>query len=342
MNKQWSILEQGNYLKKIGELLERGYSYSEAVESLLLQMPTHRKQELLSCLENLKAGEPLHNVLSSLKFQKDVIGYLYFADKHGGMLEAISEGSKLLLNKHINFQKLKKAIVYPLFMFLMTNILLFFVDRTLLPQYLTLYSSMGLEVNTFTKVVVTFGTLLPRISVSFLIFSVLLTISYYLYFVKLPILRQRKVLLSVPLLGSTLRLIQTQYFTMQLGYLLSGGLSVHESLQLFISAPRNLFYRNVCHIITNRLRTGEDFPQILVHLNFFEKELPYIVIHGQTNGKLDKELLFFSQSCFKKLEERMDKGLRQIQPVLYGIIAILVISMYLSIMLPMFRLLNGL
>jgi competence protein ComGB len=341
MYKQWTLLEQSNFLKKIGELLERGYSYSEAVESLLFQMPVTKHQELRMSLEKLKAGEPFYLVLSSLRFQTDVIGYIYFADKHGGMLEAISEGSKLILNKHVNFQKLKKAIFYPLFMFLMTNILLFFVDRTLLPQYFTLYSSMGLEVNTFTKVVAAFGSFLPRISITFLIICVLLTIGYYLCFVKIPIIRQRKLLLTIPLIGSTLRLIQTQYFTMQLGHLLSGGISVHESLKLFVSAPRNLFYREVSLIITDRLRTGEDFAKILVHLNLFEKELPFIVNHGQTNGRLEKELLFFSQSCLIKLEEKMDKGLKHIQPILYVVIAVLVISMYLSIMIPMFRLLNG-
>lgn len=341
MGKSWSLLEQGNFLKKMGELLERGYSYSEAVESLLYQMPPKRSLELKVGLEKLKAGHPLHSVLTGLKFQRDLIGYIYFADKHGGMLEAISEGSKMTLNKHSNLQKLKKAFLYPTFMFLMTNILLIFVERTLLPQYFILYDSMGLEVNTFTKVVATIGTLLPRMIFYFLMSNVLLLIGYFIYFTKLPIINQRQYLLRIPLLGSTLRLIQTQYFTLQLGYLLSGGLSVHESLQLFVAAPRNVFYRDISLIITSRLKTGEDFAEILRQLNVFEKELPFVINHGQTNGRLDKELLFFSQSCLKKFEEKLEKGLKQIQPILYGVIAVLVISMYLSIMLPMFRLING-
>jgi competence protein ComGB len=341
MNKKWSLLEQGNFLMKTGELLNRGYSYSEAVESLLYQMPTNRQRELRICLEDLKAGYPLHSVLAKLKFQKDLIGYIYFADKHGGMLEAISEGSKMILNKNINLQKIKKTCFYPMLMFVMTNILFVFVRNTLLPQYFSLYDSMGLEVNLFTKVIAAFGTLLPIISFFFLISVLLLLLYYFSYFNKLPIIRQRTFLLRIPLLGSTLRLIQTQYFTFQLGYLLSGGLSVHESLQLFESAPRNVFYREISMIITSRLKRGEDFPQILSHLNLFEKELPFVFKHGQSNGKLDKELLFFSQSSLKKLEEKMQYSLKFIQPVLYGMIALLVVAMYLSIMLPMFQIMNG-
>jgi competence protein ComGB len=341
MGNSWSLLEQGDFLKKMGELLERGYSYSEAVESLLYQMPIKRHVELKACLEELKAGQPLHTVLSTLKFQKDIVGYIYFADKHGGMLEAISEGSKLILNKNSTIQKLKKAIFYPAFLFIMTNIIFLFVEQTLLPQYFSLYDSMGLEVNVFTKVVAAFGTLLPRITIFILLFIVLLLFVYFFYFVKLPNLTQRQSLLKLPFIGPFIRLIQTQYFTLQLGYLLSGGLSVHESLQLFESAPRNLFYRDISININGRLKRGEDLPQILMQLNFFEKELPIVVNHGQTNGRLERELLFFSKSCLLKLEERIEKSLKHIQPILYGVIAILVISMYLSIMIPMFKLING-
>jgi competence protein ComGB len=342
MGNKWSLAEQGNFLKRMGELLERGYSYSEAVESIFHQMPIKRHQELRLGLEKLKAGEPLYRILTDYKFQNDIVGYIYFADKHGGMLEAISEGSKLAINKHLAIVKLKKIFYYPVFMFLMTNILLIFVERNLLPQYFVLFHSMGIEVNTFTKVVMTFGNMLPLLLFFFLVMVLLLFANYLIYFRKLPIINQRQYLLKIPLIGSSLRLIQTQYFALQLGYLLTGGLSVHESLQLFETAPKNQFYRTLSEMITKRLKTGENLAHILEQMNLFEKELPYIISHGQTNGKLDKELLFFSQNCLSKLEQKMERTLKQVQPVLYGIIALLVISMYLSIMIPMFKLINEL
>lgn len=341
MRKKWTLVDQGNFLKKTGELLERGYSYSEAVESILVQMPGSRHLEIKEGISELKAGQPLYMVLTKLKFQKEIIGYIYFADKHGSMSEAISEGSKLLLKKNSDLQKFKKVFSYPAFMFAVTIILFAFVDRSLIPQYFSLYESMSLELNLFTKAVSFFGEMLPLLSVFCFLVMVLLLIFYLLYFRNLPLLFQRKILLHIPLVGSMLRIIQSQYFTRQLGYLLSGGLSVHESLRLFQSIPKNLFYRDMATFITERLKTGETFANILQEMGFFEKELPFVVNHGQTNGKLDQELLFFSQNCLNKLEGKMEKGLKLVQPIIYGIVALLVISMYLSIMLPMFQLING-
>jgi competence protein ComGB len=41
------------------------------------------------------------------------------------------------------------------------------------------------------------------------------------------------------------------------------------------------------------------------------------------------------------MEERIEKSLRMIQPMLYLFIGLLVVSMYLAILLPMFQLLEG-
>lgn len=341
-SKKWSLLEQGHFLKKTGELLERGYSFSEAFESLLYQLPTRRQTELKIGLEKLKAGQPLYTVLADLKFQEDLIGYIYFADKHGGMIEAISEGSKMILDKNSNYQKLKKALFYPTFLFVMTNLLFFFVQNTLLPQYFNLYESMDLQINLFTKIITMIGDFLPHLFLLILFLNLILLLVYLFYFSKLPIIKQRMYLVKIPVFGSLLRLIQTQYLTLQLGYLLSGGLSVYESLQLFESAPRNDFYKEVGKRITQKLKRGDALPNIITSMSLFEKELPIVLMHGQSNGKLEKELLFFSQNCLRKLEEKMEKSLKLIQPILYSVVGVLVISMYLSIMLPMFSMLNGL
>ena len=66
-----------------------------------------------------------------------------------------------------------------------------------------------------------------------------------------------------------------------------------------------------------------------------------IIKHGQENGKLEQELLFFSQHCVVNMEEQIEKCIKMIQPVLYLFIGFLVVSMYLAILLPMFNLLDG-
>ncbi len=101
------------------------------------------------------------------------------------------------------------------------------------------------------------------------------------------------------------------------------------------------FYGQVCSEVRDKLSKGEKLEIILSGFLVFEKDLIHIVKHGQEKGRLDQELSFFSKHCAMKLEEKTEIWLKAIQPILYLLIGLLIVSMYLAILLPMFHLLDG-
>ncbi|MFJ7725366.1 competence type IV pilus assembly protein ComGB [Neobacillus sp. NPDC097160] len=339
--RKWSVNEQAIFLKRTGELLARGYPIAEAIESIALQLPAKRKEELYGCLEELKKGLPFHDVLTTLRFNKDLIGYVYFAEQHGSFADALLEGSELALLKDKDLQKLLKLLQYPMLLIFITGVLFIFIENTLLPRFTTLFSSLGLEANFFTKVIYAFDHYFPYVVGAVLVLLILTAIYYFLVFRKLSILQQRSQLVRIPIVGRILKLLFTHYFSIQLSFLLSGGISVSEALLLFEKNQRQPFYSKIAEEIKYKLVTGEKLETILAAFSFFEKEFPMIVKHGQENGKLEQELLFFSKHCVTNMEEMIEKSLKTIQPLLYLFIGFLVVSMYLAILLPMFHLLDG-
>lgn len=339
--RKWSVNEQASFLRRTGELLARGYPIAEAIESIGLQLPSKRKEELYDCLVALKKGLPFHESLDNLGFHKDLIGYVYYAEQHGSFADALLEGSNLAVLKDKDLHKLLKLLQYPLLLMFITGFLFIFVENTLLPRFTTLFSSLGLEENFFTKVIYVFDYYFP-IFIGSLLFTLLLgCVYYFLIFRKYSILKQRSMLISIPIVGKLLKLLYTHYFSIQLSFLLSGGLSVSEALLLFERNLRQPFYSQLAETIKEKLVTGEKLETILSSYSFFETEFSMIVKHGQENGKLEQELLFFSKHCLTIMEEIIEKSLKTIQPILYLFIGFLVVSMYLAILLPMFHLLDG-
>ena len=339
--RKWSVNEQASFLKRTGELLARGYPIAEAIESIALQLPTKRKEELYGCLVDFKKGLPFHDVLNNLGFHKDLIGYVYFAEQHGSFADALLEGSDLALLKDKDLRKLLKLLQYPMLLMFITGFLFIFIENTLLPRFTTLFSSLGLEANFFTKVIYAFDQYFPIVIGAVLVILFLTAIYYFLVFRKLTILQQRSQLVRIPIAGRILKMVFTHYFSIQLSFLLSGGISVSEALILFEKNQRQPFYSKIAEEIKYKLVTGEKLETILAAFSFFEKEFPMIVKHGQENGKLEQELLFFSKHCITNMEEMINKSLKTIQPLLYLFIGFLVVSMYLAILLPMFHLLDG-
>jgi competence protein ComGB len=338
---KWSINEQAILLKRIGELLARGYPIAEAIESISLHLPKNRKEELYHCLVELRNGTSFHDVLNKLGFHKDLIGYVYFAEQHGSFSEALLEGSSLALIKENDRKKLLKLLQYPSLLIFITGFLFVFVQKSLLPKFTSLFNSMSPEENFFMKVLYSFDEYFPIVMAIFLALLALGAIYYVFWFRKNTILQQRSQLVKIPIAGRILKLLFTHYFSVQLSFLLAGGISVLEALQLFEKNYRQPFYCQLGREIKQKLLTGENLESILACYPFFEKEFPMIIKHGQENGKLEQELLFFSQHCMLNMEERIEKSLKMIQPVLYLFIGFLVVSMYLAILLPMFNLLDG-
>ena len=105
MKRKWTLDEQANFLKKLGELLIRGYPLSEALESVLYHLPKYRRHEVNECLVTLKEGYPFYLILQKLKFDEHLTGYVFFAEQHGGMATAFVEGSNMVQKRAKDFFK---------------------------------------------------------------------------------------------------------------------------------------------------------------------------------------------------------------------------------------------
>jgi competence protein ComGB len=341
MESKWPVAEQARFLKRTGELLSRGYSLAEAIESMAFYLEKKRNDEVKRSLDRLREGFPLYLILTELRFNKDLVSYVYFAEQHGGLARTLKEGSDMVLKREADYQRLKRLAAYPLFLVLLTFILFFFVNRILLPKFSSLFSDMNLAPNFFMKTISAAAEILP-LALYFLLGVITLLVLYYvLSFKNLHPLQQKIRLVKLPVAGKFIKLLYSHYFSVQLSYLFSGGLSVLGALKVFEQNLHEPFSREIGKDMISKLAAGHDFDRAVGEYPFFEEEMPGIIRHGQKNGKLDQELYFYSRHCLTELEEKTEKAMKKVQPILYSFIGLLVVSLYLAILLPMFQMMKG-
>lgn len=339
--RKWTLEEQAKFLHMTGELLERGYPLAQALNSIQYHLPKRHQAILTEGILSLKSGDSFYQLLQKLEFHHDLIGYVFFAEQHGNLAASFLAGSRMMQKRVHDTAKLQKLLAYPLFLILTTLLLFIFMQKLLLPRFSSLFTSMNAEENAFTAFISIFSNFLPLFFFLLVIFFLLFALYYFFHFRKIPPLDQKRRLMKIPLVSSYFRLYFTHYFSIQLGYLLGGGLSVNESLSLFEKNDLQLFYSELGREMKKELRMGEKLEDIVRQYPFFEKELSMIIHHGQNNGKLDMELAFYSRYCLQRLEDKMEKSMKIIQPALFAVIGLMIVSMYLAVLLPMFQLLNG-
>ena len=338
---KWKLKDQAFFLKKLGELLENGYSLSDAIQFLKFQESKKKQADFQDVLKDFKNGHPLHYVLTKMNFHPQLVSYIYFGEQYGDLSQALKEGGQYWTKRTEDMEKIKKLLVYPIFLTFFVGTMLIVLQSILLPKFETLFTTMSVEQNVFLTFVLAISAFLPMVPWILLIILLLVFILKRFWFNKLCPLKQRMIILKIPVAGMFIRLYDTHFFASQFSGLLSGGFSINETIKLFAQNQRQPFYQKMCEGVKKDLLAGKQLEVIFQQLPYFDKNLYIVMANGQKYGRLDAELFHYSRYLLEKIEEKMSLFMRIIQPLLFSLIGLLVVSIYLAILLPMFSLMEG-
>ncbi|MFD3447744.1 competence type IV pilus assembly protein ComGB [Microbacteriaceae bacterium 4G12] len=338
---KWTMQEQSMLLRRLSDLLDKGYSLWHALEFLQFHLRTKQKEQLQHAVEQLKAGRSLHSVFWSLQFHTDILGYLFYAEQHGDLAFALREGSILLERKYKHQQAMQKALRYPLFLCVFLMGIVFVFNMVLFPQFSSLYQSLQTKSSSLANGIFSFLQTLPYALVGIIVILAIVALWYMLYFRKLPPITRMNMCMKVPILKAYCRAVNSHYFSMQLSSLLQGGLSVLDALVLMEKQKHQSFFQWEAQQMKQFLTEGENLDYILQSRPYYEAELSYVVTHGQASGNLAKELTDYSEMIVERLESTINRAVLIVQPLLFTTIGVIVILMYLAMLLPMFTMMNS-
>ncbi|MDX8359609.1 competence type IV pilus assembly protein ComGB [Cytobacillus sp. IB215316] len=339
---KWNLKQQAQFCRRLGELLEKGYTLSQGIEFLTLQLSKSQQEDLQYCIGKMKEGYLLHEVLEHLSFHRDLLSYLYFSEQQGELAKALLEGSSIIAKKDAYYKKFIKVIRYPVFLIVVVSLLFVAVQQVLLNQFDQLNQSMKLTKTTFSTILHNVYAITPYIFLTGLCGLILSLAFYFTFFKKQSPILQMNIICKIPFLHSSVAQINSQYFSFQLSTLLSGGLSINEALLIFEQQYHLAFFQIEAARIRQQLTSGECLEAIIKSRPYFEKELALVISHGQSNGNLANELYHYSQYTLLRIEEKVMSFLNILQPALFISVGMIVVFIYLAIMIPMFQLVKAL
>lgn len=331
----WPIDKQSVFLKRLGSLLQNGYSLQSALSFLKLQESNSYSISIDECIRDLSNGESIHQTFTNLHFHSEVLGYIFYAERHGDIPSTFTKAGEYLERKSTQQEQLMKILKYPLFLIIISGVLLGFFYSILLPRFKSIFHSAETDSSFFLQIIFNLFSILPYIVYFFITTIFLGILFYYVLYKKLSPIKKMQIKLKIPYGNKIFRMINTFYFSNQLGILLISGLSVTESFLLMSAQQNNLFFKVEAERVHRNLLQGKDLNLIVKEQNYYEIQLNFIISHGLHNGLLGQELCNYSDYVLEKLDETIKKGLSVIQPTIYCGIAIVIILIYAAMLLPM-------
>ncbi|MCD7033125.1 type II secretion system F family protein [Metabacillus sp. GX 13764] len=340
LNKDWKLSTQAEFMQRLSELLEKGYSLNEGLSFMLLQLKGRRKAALTVCLEELSKGLSISSMFEKLSFDKDVLSYLYFAENHGDLSFALKESANLLSRKCNQAEKLSAVMRYPLFLIFIGGAVIYIAQSVIGPQFLQIYQSMNMEPSLLTKGLMLLFDFIKYALIGLAGSGLLFFVLYFFLFHKLHPQKKMRIAMQIPLINKGFKMLNSYYFGLQLSYLLRGGLSFYESLLIFEKQNYHSFFQAEAKTLISELKKGEAFETVIQNSPFYEKEFYQVIAHGQANGRLERDLYHYSQLVIANLEKKLSKLISVIQPAVFLIVGLIVLSVYLSMMLPMYQMME--
>ena len=337
------ILDEENkiyFIQRLSELIEHGYMLEDSIEFLLFQYDVSL-EKIDSLKLELSHGKKLSDLLRYLGYSTFVTSKMRFAEDYGSIEDMLLEIENYLRIKKEQKEKVIKTLRYPLILTIALITLIMVFNLLVIPQFENIYTSSSIKMDIQTIILIKMIYLTPKI-ISIIVILSIIVLVYMIYIKKYRKNIFLNTLMYIPKIRVYARLYYSYKFTLELSLFLMSGFSLKTALEVIIEENYDYYLTYFSKKIMRDLDKGLSFEEAIASIKFFDKSVEKFIIHGINNGLIDRELKLFSELMLDTFLTSLDKMLRKFQPVLFAILAFVIIGLYMVILMPIFNMASSL
>lgn len=304
-------------LRQIGEDIDQGISLAEALD---------------------RSGIVTAQTLTMIRF----------GEKSGRLAENLEVAAKQEHKQNIFRSKVRSAMMYPSFVFVMIIVVGLGIAWFLLPKLAATFSQMKIELPLISKIFLGFGQFLGQNGTWFVpVFLCILFVTLYVVFFA-PGTRMigQFILRHTPGIGRLVKEIEIARFGYLFGTLLGAGVSVVDALELLRDASTNRSYRKLYVYLARSLKEGYSLKKSLASYPQAQKLIPsevrQMIIAAERSGSLADTLVDIGDVYSEKADITTDNLEIIIEPIMLVIVAVGVLGVAVSVIIPIYSLVGNL
>ena len=325
-------------LRTLISFLDAGYSLGTCLNLLERLSKDVRISQLKRSLED---GHTLEEAFMRVEWDPLFLEYFIFFLRSGQLQEALRQALDILEMKKQLTRQLKKALAYPIALFVFAMLFTFFVSFFLLPQIELLYASF--EQQTDAKVTLFFHILngLPLVF-CFSIGILAVYLSHLQSGLKKGNFRIVEQALKTPVTGPVLK----EYFSLKFAlYYKEAAKHSHRLAQTMDLLSKDLFQSDlvmVAYDLRQEIEKGLELPQAIQKSIYFTDYFKQVFSLALYASSIDKQLTHYVESSIERIQTKVKRWTSRLVPLLYAFSLGTVVSIYLMIILPMMNLVSNL
>lgn len=334
------VVQFPQFLIRTSTLLKEGYTFAECIEMLL---PYHLKNysKWSTVIEQVfQDGAGSTKIFECLGMKRQYLLSIDLAEMTGNLSQTLYVVANQMQFAHETKNRIVKSLIYPTCLFILIVSLFIAFRLKFLPNIQQMmYSRAGYSETSsiqWSKFFLHMPDYIIMLSVGIVILLVLIG----LYVSRKRIDIQLAILLKIPFIRYYWRLIITKQFARTLGELLLTGFSLQAALEHLMNQSHQKQIAYIASTIQQRVIYGDTLAQAVLLSGFFYPKFNHFIAHGEQSGLLGRELMLYVELLDSKLQNVIKMTTKTVQPMLFIIIAVCIVAAYLSILLPMYNMLD--
>lgn len=301
------------------------------------------KRTLKKVTENLEEGMSLAD---SLKSYPKVFPSLFInmvkSGEVSGMLDQVLNRLAMNMQKEYELlEKIKSAMTYPAAVIVVAMVSVVALLTFVIPKFISLLNSMMAPIPFTTRLIVQFGSVFHDYwyLVALLFMGIVVSYKWAITTERGRIIRD-KTIIKIPVIGPLIQKMIISRFCRSFSALLKSGVPVLQSLDVVKNITGNYVVIKSIKEAESSIKKGDSISLPLQKSGVFPPMVIRMIAIGEETGSIDTLLEKVADYYEREVEELITRLSSLIEPVLIVGVGGIIGFIMLSIMLPMFSIVN--
>lgn len=311
-------------------ILKAGISVNDGLMLLAEDEKNQNIKELLTEMHNgADLGVPLFTVMNKTGvFPKYLCDMIRIAEKTGRLEMTFFSLSEYYERRYRISKNIQTAVTYPLLLSILMLSVVFILITEVVPVFNDVSIQIGVQPSVIAKALVNFGEFISKFAVFLFAFIIMIFIAAY--YIGKRLLQRGK-------LGFQ---IATVRFSASMEMIIKSGLNIEDSLEMVRYLTDNYQMSGCIDKCISNLAEGNSFPAATEKAGIYNSVFNRMLSIGFKTGSLDIIMSEITRRCEEILNDRIEKSVNLIEPILIIILSLLVGFIMLSVMLPLLNILT--
>ncbi|AGB40491.1 type II secretory pathway, component PulF [Halobacteroides halobius DSM 5150] len=332
------------FSRQLTTLLKSGLSLINVLSVLEEQITNIKlKQAIIEVNQDIQAGNSLAQALAQHNklFPQLMIDLISVGEKEGILEQVLEQVTSYLEARTELRQRLRSILVYPLFILITSLGVIIFLFLFVLPTFSSVFADYNLQLPLVTRY------LLQTVSFIKTNFYLLLGIAVSSLIAIISYLKTQagqkqldQIILKSPLVGNLMLKILLVRLTRTLGIILKGGGGLLVGLDNLQGVANNQILEEKLGKLQTKVEQGQSLSFLLESDDLFPKLLTQMVKVGEQTGELGPMLLKVADYYNQELKYELEMLVSLVEPLIILLLSSFVFIVLISVLLPLFNLIN--